>query len=217
MDKKEFRAVIKHFFLKGKTATQIQAELQEVHGTSTPSLPTISFWVNEFKRGRTNTDDEPRSGRPKTATNEEMVSKVIDIVMSDRRLKLREIVEMVGISEERIFHILHEILGMRKLTSRWVPRLLTVENKHVRMTISKQCLDLFKRNPREFFRRYVTVDETWIHHYTPETKQQSKQWTLPEKGKTITGKYYADLLDRFNKELKEKRPDLAKKSVVPPR
>ncbi|XP_018407394.1 PREDICTED: putative uncharacterized protein FLJ37770 [Cyphomyrmex costatus] len=77
-----------------KTATQIQAEFQEVHGTSTPSLPTISFWVNEFKRGRTNTDDEPRSGRPKTATNEEMVNNVLNIVMSDRRLKLREIVEM---------------------------------------------------------------------------------------------------------------------------
>ncbi|KYN01329.1 hypothetical protein ALC62_07948 [Cyphomyrmex costatus] len=106
-----------------------------------------------------------------------MVKKVLDIVISDRRLKLREIVEIVGISEERIFfHILHEILGIKKLTSRWVPRLLTVENKRVHMTISKECLDLFKRNPREFFRRYVTVDETWIHHYTPETKQQSKQW-----------------------------------------
>ncbi|QQP39479.1 Uncharacterized protein FKW44_020369, partial [Caligus rogercresseyi] len=24
------------------------------------------------------------------------------------------------------------------------------------------------------FRRFVTVDETWIHYNTPETKQQSK-------------------------------------------
>ncbi|QQP51126.1 Uncharacterized protein FKW44_012372, partial [Caligus rogercresseyi] len=30
----------------------------------------------------------------------------------------------------------------------------------------------------EFFRRFVTVDETWIHYNTPETKQQSKQWVL---------------------------------------
>ena len=26
-------------------------------------------------------------------------------------------------------------------------------------------------------RRFITMDETWIHHYTPESKQQSKQWT----------------------------------------
>lgn len=41
------------------------------------------------------------------------------------------------------------------------------------------CLDLFKRNPNQFLRRFVTVDETWIHHYTPETKIQSGQWILP--------------------------------------
>ena len=36
-------------------------------------------------------------------------------------------------------------------------------------------LALFRRNPHEFLRRYIAVDETWIHHYTPETKEQSKQ------------------------------------------
>jgi len=40
-------------------------------------------------------------------------------------------------------------------------------------------LEQFKRNPKEFLRRVVTVDETWIHHYTPETEQQSKQWISP--------------------------------------
>jgi hypothetical protein len=25
--------------------------------------------------------------------------------------------------------------------------------------------------------QFITKDETWIHHYTPEPKQQSKQWT----------------------------------------
>jgi len=103
---------------------------------------------------------------------------------------------------------------------------------------------MFKRNPKEFLRRFVTVDETWIHHYTPETKEQSKQWTkssesAPKKAKTvpsagkiiatvfwdsrgiiftnylekgrITGQYYADLLDRFDAELKKKRPFSEKK------
>jgi hypothetical protein len=49
------------------------------------------------------------------------------------------------------------------------------------MTTSKQCFDLFKRSPKEFLRRFVTVDETWIHHYMPEMKEESKQWTLPGK------------------------------------
>jgi hypothetical protein len=30
-------------------------------------------------------------------------------------------------------------------------------------------------------RRFVTVDEIWIHHYTPEIKEQSNQWISPGK------------------------------------
>ena len=47
-----------------------------------------------------------------------------------------------------------------------------------------------KGNKSEFWCRLITVDETWIHHYTPETKIQSKQWTAkgepaPKKAKTV--------------------------------
>ena len=49
-----------------------------------------------------------------------------DNVLADRRLKIREIADIVDISTERIQNILHEKLGMRKLLARWVPRLLTV-------------------------------------------------------------------------------------------
>ena len=105
-------------------------------------------------------------------------------------MKVREIAETVGISKDRVGHILHAILGMRKLSARWVPRLLTPDNKRNRETTSEQCLTLFKRNPKEFLRRFVTVDETRIHWYTPETKEQSKQWTspgerAPKKAKTV--------------------------------
>jgi len=53
-----------------------------------------------------------------------------------------------------------------------------------------QCLAMFKRNSQDFWHRFVTVNETWIHYYTPETKQQSKQWIMsgesaPKKAKTI--------------------------------
>ncbi|XP_012057892.1 PREDICTED: histone-lysine N-methyltransferase SETMAR-like [Atta cephalotes] len=111
---------------------------------------------------------------------------------------------------------------MKKLSTRWVSRLLTVDHKRDCVTISKQCgdnnLEMFQRNPDEFLRRFITVDETRIHYFTPETKEQcSKQWTsLDEpapKTQTINGDYYAALLDRFN-ILKKKHPHLAKKKIL---
>ena len=45
---------------------------------------------------------------------------------------------------------------------------------------------MFKRNPKEFLRRFATFDEVWSHHYTPEMKEQSKEWTSP--GERATNK-----------------------------
>jgi len=56
-----------------------------------------------------------------------------------------------------------------------VPRLLTADQKRTRMKIS-EVLGAFLQKT-DFVRRFITMDETWIHHYTPESKQQSKQWT----------------------------------------
>ena len=127
MEKNEFRAVIKHFHLKGWTAAQIKSELDDVHAGSAPALKTIYFWINEFKRGRRSTEDESRSGHPIEVTTQETIDKVHDMVMEDRRLKVRELANIVGISTERVHHILHEKLAMKKLCARWVPRLLTLE------------------------------------------------------------------------------------------
>jgi len=64
---------------------------------------------------------------------------------------------------------------MKKLCTRWVQRLLTADQKRTRMKISKQCSERFNKNKTDFVRQFITMDETWIHHYTPESKQQSKQ------------------------------------------
>lgn len=75
MDKKEFRIVIKHFYLKEWTASQIKAELDRVHGKSAPALKTIYFWINEFKGGRITTKDGRRGGRPNEITTDDMIER----------------------------------------------------------------------------------------------------------------------------------------------
>jgi len=37
-------------------------------------------------------------------------------------------------------------------------------------------LEFFRRDPNDFLSRLVTMDETWLYHYDPETKQQSMEW-----------------------------------------
>jgi histone-lysine N-methyltransferase SETMAR len=72
---------------------------------------------------------------------------------------------------------LNEALDKKKLCARWLPRLLTANQKRTGMKISEQGLQCFNKNKTDFVSRFITMDETWIHHYTPESKDQSKQWT----------------------------------------
>ena len=68
--------------------------------------------------------------------------------------------------------IVHKIvLGDRKLKLREIADTV----KQQRIEDSERCLELFKRGKKDFLRRYVTMDETWIHHYTPETKRSSAE------------------------------------------
>jgi len=37
-------------------------------------------------------------------------------------------------------------------------------------------LEFFRRYPNDFLSRLLSMDETWLYHYDPETKQQSMEW-----------------------------------------
>ena len=163
MDKKKLRVLIKHCFLMGKNIVKVKQWLDKRYGDSASGKATIIDWYDKFKRDRTNTDDAKRSGRPKSAVVPENITKVHKIVLGDRKLKLREIADTLKISEGSAFTIFHESLRMRKMFSKWVPRLLTPDQKQQRIEDSERCLELFKRGKMDFLRRYVTMDESWTH------------------------------------------------------
>ena len=200
--------------------------------------------VGEFKHGRTSLEDEARSGRPLDATNKEMCKKVRDLVYSDRRIQVEVIAQALGISHGSVSTILHDRLGMHKLTAHWVPKSLSDEQLATRASV---CSALLKslRSKDDFLLCLVTVDKTWVHYYVPENKAQRRQWvgprslrpkTQPSAGKvmatvfwdtkgvimldflpkrsTITGVYYANLLDQLRTAIREKRRGKLSKGVL---
>ena len=101
--------------------------------------------------------------------------------LNDRRVKLREIADILKMSRERVRHILHENLHMKKLCARWVPCSLAIDQKQQRVDDSECCLKFYQCNSKEFLYWYVTMDKSRIHHYTPESSKQSVQWLRPGK------------------------------------
>ena len=84
-----------------------------------------------------------------------------------------------------------------------MPRLRSEENKRNRVVDSEAIFTLFRHNPDEFLRRYITVDETWLHHYTPATKEKSKQWVFDVYFEDLPKSYFLDDLRKFKKRMEK--------------
>jgi hypothetical protein len=89
----------------------------------------------------------------------------------------------------------HEYLDMQKLCAKWLPHVLTIDQNQQRVDDSEQCLAIFNRNKDEFFRRYSTMDVTWLLHNTLESNRQSAERTKrdepnPKRGKTVSWHQY---------------------------
>ena len=150
-EKSEFRVLTKHYLLRGKTLLKTKAKLDKYYSDSAPSYRINQKWLTEFRCGFTSTETIPSPGRPNEITAPEMINKIHDIVLNEPKVKLREIAEIISISTERVVNILHTHLCMKNLCARWVSRLLTIVQKRIRVTTSKQNLTYFNRSPKEFF------------------------------------------------------------------
>ena len=59
---------------------------------------------------------------------------------------------------------------MTKVSACWVPRLLSDQDKSVRVQTSKRFLERYARKGERFLQNIITRDESLLHFYDPETK-----------------------------------------------
>ena len=127
IEKSEFLVLIKHCFLMGKILSKQSSGLISVIWTlihQKQQLRDGMLSLNVVVQTQIYTEC---SGHPNSAVVLENTKKLNKLVFANCKLKLREIAEELKISEGSVVTILHEHLSMRKLCSKWVPRLLTVD------------------------------------------------------------------------------------------
>jgi len=162
--------------LQGKAQKEIHTILMETLGEHAPSYANVKNWVAQFKRGNFSTCGAPCPGRHKTVTTPQIIDQIHELILEGRRISAKSRAGQLGISCERFGSIIHEDLYMRKLSAKWVPKCLKADQKRQRCQSSEQLLEFFRRDSNDFLSRFVTMGETWLCHYDPETKQPSMEW-----------------------------------------
>ena len=102
-----------------------------------------------------------------------IISEISNCVKFDRFLSYE-----LGLTRRVVHDILTLDLGLTKKCARWVPRLLTPAHKAAKVKMAEDFLAKIQADPSPagFKQKVVTMDESWVSHFQPESKEQSKQW-----------------------------------------
>jgi hypothetical protein len=74
--------------------------------------------------------------------------------------------------------ILSDELSVRRIASKFVLMLLSIDQKEYCIAVSTELKKQTKNNPN-FISTIITGDESWVFGHDPETTQQSSQWKTP--------------------------------------
>lgn len=123
------RICIKFCVKNGIKCSKVLEMLRVAYGDCTLSQKNVYRWYKLFKEGRENVNDDARPGSSITSKTDENVEKVKEIVMENRRITIREVADDVGISVGSCHTIFSDILGMKRVAAKFVPKLINFEQK----------------------------------------------------------------------------------------
>ena len=172
---------IRHHLWVGNTiivtpAKQIFNELCGIYGRQTISMRTVFRWVKAFKAGKFSVEDDTHLGRPKTSITKANIAALKIVVPQDARLSVKGIVSCTGISEGSVQTVLKKRLDLRKVCTKWVPHLLTEEQKTQCLKCAWELLKTYKGCNSQAISNLLTGDETLVHMFEPQRRADNKQW-----------------------------------------
>lgn len=232
------RSSIKFCVRNEISAAETLRMLQKAFGEQAMSKTQVYEWHKMFKDGREGVEDEPHQRRPRTSTDEHYVTQIKELVLQNHRLTTRELADAVGISNGSVNTILKDVLCLRKVKSRLVPKMLNFMEKQRRVEVCETMLSDYQ----DKMKHIITGDETWIYAYDPETADQSAEYRAkgeprPKKarqsrskikvmvtvffdyrgvvhyeflptGQTVNKEYYLSVMRRLREAVRLKRSDL---------
>ncbi|UYV76839.1 hypothetical protein LAZ67_14002153 [Cordylochernes scorpioides] len=186
-------------------------------------------WFARFKAGRTSIKDDLHTGRTLSIRNPENALKIKSSIKENPRITIRELSEDLDISFGTFQTIIKNDLHLKRSPGKFVPHLLTNEQKEHRNRNVQKCLIM------------IPIGSKMLSRDKKHTKRQSSQWLelgeprfkkarmiksklkcllitffdvkglvhfefVPE-GQTINQHYYIDVVNRLREAVRQKRPE----------
>lgn len=141
----------------GISPVEIHRELEAAYKDSALSYRRVAALAKEFSEGRDDIEDRPRPGRPVTTFTAQNIQRVRDVLEDNPYATYAEIIEQTSICHGSVFQIIHDALELRKVASRYVPHMLSDENKKKTCGLLQRESSHLSRRARPAMRFAITV------------------------------------------------------------
>jgi hypothetical protein len=115
-------------------------------------------WHRRFKGGRTSLEDDEQSGRPSASITPKNVERIREPVHADRGRTINDTADIAGVSYGSVQTILMSEFNMRCVAAKFVPWLLTPEQKEHRIAVCQDLREPAADNP--FFTSRIITSES---------------------------------------------------------
>ena len=158
------RCVTEFLHVEKTAPNDIHRHLLNVYEDQTVDVSTVRQWVVRFSSGDSDVKDKPHSGQPCTAVTPRNEERLDQLSHVNRQIMTMELCMELNIG----FNALETMvvtLEYRKVSARRVPQ----EHKEHHLQVCRDLLNQYEAEGDSFMDIIITGDETWRHHYEPES------------------------------------------------
>lgn len=160
-------------------ATEIQNILETAWPNDTPNVRRIQQIVKSLKDGeRVTCVRAEGQGRPISDLRTNSVALVQATIEEDNDLSLRELADMLDLSESMVYRILTNELEQIWMHTLWVPHIITDAHRQQRIDNCRTMLLSFESRIAKS--NTVTVDEKWFYARHLKPSNTTGSWIGPD-------------------------------------
>jgi len=176
---REQRIIVKYLTFMKEPASDIHKLLSSVCGETAVTYRVVKRWIEDDAKGLEDEKEQNQNAvskatngtlSPKNAapTDPALVCRIEFLVNNDRRVSVERAADMSTVSRQQAQHVICDVLGLKRVCERWVPRLWTPEQRNFRVSVADELLQRHEEQGDAFLDRIIVGDETLVYYFTPD-------------------------------------------------